>query len=165
MPPPSCRGTTSYDITGSSESVRYPWPIVVPNGPDAARSRSTWIHWWSPVVSANESMRSCETSIHDEGPNSAPVSSSVIAPPYDTRRPRVAGAGREEEDELAVVQLAGACGAVEREQRVDAAHVPRVVEICGAARAVAEVEHEARALVLVVEEIGLATRGDEQDRL
>src|SRR5438067_833511 len=83
-------------------------------------------------------MRSCETSIHDEGPNSAPVSSSVIAPPYDTRRPRVAGAGREEEDELAVAQLAGACGAVEREQRVDAAHVPRVVEIRGAARIDAE---------------------------
>src|SRR5438105_7044412 len=121
MPPPSCRGTTSYDITGSSESVRYPWPIVVPNGPDAARSRSTWIHWWSPVVSANESIRFCEISIQDEGPNSAPgVSSSAIAPPYDTRCPRVAGAGGEQQHELAVAQLAGARGAVEREQRVDA---------------------------------------------
>src|SRR6266850_1608787 len=26
--------------------------MVVPNGPDLARSRSTWIHWWSPVASA-----------------------------------------------------------------------------------------------------------------
>src|SRR5579859_2095793 len=129
MPPPSCRGTTSYDMTGSSESVRYPWPIVVPNGPDFARSRSTWIHWWSPVVSANESMRSCETSIHEEGPNSAPGVSSVIAPPYDTRGPRVAGPGREQEDELPIAQRPGACGPIEREQRVDAAHVARVVEI------------------------------------
>src|SRR5207237_2160145 len=78
--PPFSRGTTSYDITGSSDSVRYPWPIVVPNGPAAARSGSTWIHWWSPVASANASIFSCGTSIQDEGPNSAPVVRSVIAP-------------------------------------------------------------------------------------
>src|SRR5580704_8383154 len=35
------------------DSVRYPWAMVVPKGPDAARSGSTWIHWWSPVASAN----------------------------------------------------------------------------------------------------------------
>src|SRR5690606_26072709 len=27
--------------------------MVPPNGPAAARSASTWIHWWSPVASAN----------------------------------------------------------------------------------------------------------------
>ena len=33
--------------------------MVVPNGPDAARSRSTWIHWGSSVAAANASIRSC----------------------------------------------------------------------------------------------------------
>ena len=32
--------------------------MVAPKGPVAARSASTWIHWWSPVASANVSMRS-----------------------------------------------------------------------------------------------------------
>src|SRR2546423_246667 len=128
--PPFWRGTTSYDIAGSSDSVRYPWAIVVPNGPAPARSGSTWIHWWSPVASANASMRDCGTSIQDEGPNSAPgLSSLVIAPPYDRRRPGVAGARSEQEHELSLVELAGARGPVEREQRVDAAHVSRVVEV------------------------------------
>ena len=40
-------------ISGSSDSVRKPCAIVVPNGPAAARSGSTWIHWWSLVASAN----------------------------------------------------------------------------------------------------------------
>src|SRR3954453_3544974 len=128
--PPSCRGTTSYDITGSSESVRYPWPIVVPNGPCAARSGSTWIHCSSPVASAKALIFSCGISIQLEGPNCRPGVSSAIAPPYDTRRPRVAGPGREEEHELAVPQLAGPGGSVERQQRVDAAHVTGVVEVC-----------------------------------
>src|SRR5437868_9345201 len=138
--PPFSRATTSYDITGSSDSVRYPWPIVVPKGPVAARSGSTWIHWWSPVASANASIRPCPTSIHEDGPYSSP--SFSIAPPYDTRRPRVAGARREQEDELAVAQLAGAGRPVEREQRVDAAHVARVVEVGGAAAVDAELREQ-----------------------
>src|SRR5690348_1389642 len=129
MPPP-CRGTTSYDMTGSNERVRWPCPIVVPNGPAAARSGSTWIHCRSPVASANASMRSWPTSIQDEGPYSLPISS--IAPPYDTRSPRVPRPRREEQDELAVAQVARARGAVEREQRVHAAHVTGVVEVRGA---------------------------------
>src|SRR3712207_7658100 len=36
---------------------RKPCAIVVPNGPEAAFSWSTWIHWWSSVASANVSMR------------------------------------------------------------------------------------------------------------
>src|SRR5205085_3419657 len=93
------------------------------------------IHWWSPVASANASMRSCETSIQLDGPNSAPGSSSVAtAPPYDTCRPRVARPCGEHEHELAVVEPAFAGGAVKREERVDAAHVARVVEVGGAVR-------------------------------
>src|SRR3954452_3792511 len=129
--PPSWRGTTSYDITGSSDSVRYPWPIVVPNGPPAARSGSVWIHCWSPVVSAKALIFSCGISIQLEGPNCVPGVSSAIAPPYDTRRPRVAGSGREKEHELAGPKLSSARSPVEREQRVDTAHVTRVVEIRG----------------------------------
>src|SRR3954447_23348087 len=83
-------------------------------------------------------MRACVTSNQLDGPNSAPGSRSVIAPPYDTRRPRVAGAGGEQQDELAVAQAAGARRPVEREQRVDSAHVTRVVEVRGARRVDAE---------------------------
>ena len=35
--------------------------MVPPNGPAAARSSSTWIHWWSLVASANAVMRSWST--------------------------------------------------------------------------------------------------------
>src|SRR5215471_17611861 len=57
----------------SSESVRNPWAIVVPNGPCAAFSGSTWIHWWSPVASANSLMRSCVTSSQLLGPKVSPA--------------------------------------------------------------------------------------------
>jgi len=33
------------DSSGSSDSVRKPCAIVVPNGPCFARSASRWIHW------------------------------------------------------------------------------------------------------------------------
>ena len=74
-------------------------------------------------VEANP-VRLDEPALAHDAPSSAPAD--------DARRPRVAGAGGEQQHELAVVQLAGARGAVEREQRVDAAHVPGVVEIRGA---------------------------------
>jgi len=35
---------------------------VPPNGVARARSTSTWIHWWSPVTSANVSMSAWVTS-------------------------------------------------------------------------------------------------------
>src|SRR5688572_1372478 len=44
-----------------------------PNGPAAARAGSTWIHWWSPVASANSSMRSCSMVTHSVGSSSAPM--------------------------------------------------------------------------------------------
>ena len=65
-------------------------------------------------------------------------------PPYDARRPRVAGAGREQQHELAVGELARARRAVEREQRVDAAHVAGVVEVGGARLVDAELGRGAR---------------------
>src|SRR3954454_7691994 len=42
-----------------SASVSAPWAIVVPNGDSrAARSASTWIHWWSRVIAAKACMSS-----------------------------------------------------------------------------------------------------------
>src|SRR5579884_2730943 len=79
MPAPgSSWGSTSYDIWGSSESVRYPCATVPPNGVCAAISGSTWMKLWSPVVSAKAWIFSCGTSIHDEGPNSAPTSIELM---------------------------------------------------------------------------------------
>ena len=37
-----------------------------------ARSRSTWIHWWSPVTSAKASIASCVTSCQSDVPRSSP---------------------------------------------------------------------------------------------
>src|ERR1700751_5004539 len=79
MPAPgSSWGSTSYDICGSSERVRYPWATVPPNGVWAAISGSTWMKLWSPVVSAKAWIFSCGTSIHDEGPNSAPATIALM---------------------------------------------------------------------------------------
>src|SRR5581483_776608 len=72
MPIRPLRGITSYDAAGMSASVRYPCAIVVPNGPSRARSRSTWVHWSSPVAAANASIRSCVTSMKLEGPKTSP---------------------------------------------------------------------------------------------
>src|SRR6266850_7236355 len=48
--------------------------MVVPNGDSRrARSTSTWIHWWSPVASANWSMRSCVTSSQSLTTTSCPT--------------------------------------------------------------------------------------------
>src|SRR5215470_15118450 len=38
-----------------------------------ARSTSTWIHWWSPVASANLSIISWVTVSHSEGPSWSPT--------------------------------------------------------------------------------------------
>src|SRR5689334_18232767 len=40
-----------------------------------ARSTSTWIHWWSPVDSANSWMRSWSTTTQSVGPSSVPTRS------------------------------------------------------------------------------------------
>ena len=55
--------------------------MVPPNGPSAARSTSTWIHWWSPVASAKAFTRSWSISSHSLAPRSSPtaaVSSSKV---------------------------------------------------------------------------------------
>ena len=80
--PAAARPRTTSRAAATASGSRA--PIVVPNGPLRPRSGSTWIHWWSPVASANASIFSCGTSIQLDGPNSAPgFSSVVIAPPYD----------------------------------------------------------------------------------
>ena len=65
-------------------------------------------------------------------PGGAPRRSRDRSPSARRRRPRVAGARREQQHEVAVGQPALARRAVEPEQRVDAAHVARVVEVGGA---------------------------------
>ena len=47
-----------WAVQGASDSVRNPWAIGPPKGPAFARSTLTWIHWWSPVASANWLTRS-----------------------------------------------------------------------------------------------------------
>ncbi len=47
--------------------------MVEPKGPPAARCGSTWIHWWSPVASANRSIRFWSTSSHPLGPSVSPI--------------------------------------------------------------------------------------------
>ena len=48
--------------------------MVLPPGISfLARSTSTWIHWWSPVASANLSIISWVTVSHSDGPSSLPT--------------------------------------------------------------------------------------------
>jgi hypothetical protein len=47
--------------------------MVVPKGPAAAFSGSTWIHWWSPVASANRSIRFWSISSQSLYPNCSPT--------------------------------------------------------------------------------------------
>ena len=66
----------------TSERVRLPWAIVVPNGlSDLARSTSTWIHWSSPESSAKVSMSSWVTVRHSLGPISCPSSACIPSTP------------------------------------------------------------------------------------
>ena len=47
--------------------------MLVPNGPCAARCGSTWIHWWSPVASANRSICAWVTSTQSVTATSCPT--------------------------------------------------------------------------------------------
>jgi hypothetical protein len=53
--------------------------MVVPNGPDFARSWSRWIHWWSSVASANAWTRACSIVNHSEEPSDSPTWSASSA--------------------------------------------------------------------------------------
>src|SRR6266550_3578990 len=66
----SLTDTTSPSSMGSIDRVRYPCATVVPNGPFAAASGSTWIHWWSPVASAKRLICSCVISCQSLVPSS-----------------------------------------------------------------------------------------------
>src|SRR3954469_25581661 len=56
--------------------------IVPPNGVSFARSTSTWIHWWSPVTSANVStsfwVTSCQSEVPSVSPSACLSSSSPV---------------------------------------------------------------------------------------
>src|SRR3954468_4006851 len=62
-----------------SAIVRYPWAMVPPNGPAFAASTSTWIHWWSPVASANPSIRPWSIVVHSVAPRSVPAAAVSAA--------------------------------------------------------------------------------------
>src|SRR3954469_8916425 len=53
--------------------------MAPPNGPRLARSTSTWIHWWSPVASANASTRCWVTSSHSVVPRSPRTAADTSA--------------------------------------------------------------------------------------
>src|SRR5437879_5303651 len=53
-----------------------------PNGPALARSGSTWIHWWSPVASANWLTCSCVTRCHSLGGSGLPIFSRSPSMPF-----------------------------------------------------------------------------------
>src|SRR3954447_7829163 len=56
--------------------------MVPPNGVSFARSTSTWIHWWSPVTSANVStsfwVTSCQSEVPSVSPSACLSSSSPV---------------------------------------------------------------------------------------
>src|SRR3954447_24079123 len=67
--------------------------MVPPNGPSFARSTSTWIHWWSPVASANTSTRSWSIGSHSELPSSSPAAADTSSRVLKTRMPSTYRAG------------------------------------------------------------------------
>src|SRR6266540_1502891 len=81
---PSTRQICAPSI-GTSDNVRYPCAIVVPNGPFAAFSGSTWIHWWSPVASANVSICCCVTVCQSLWPRCSPFAAANSSSPSKTR--------------------------------------------------------------------------------
>src|SRR6478736_2012281 len=58
--------------------------MVPPNGPDLARSTSMWIHWKSPVASANVFTRSCVISSHSLYPRCSPTAAFTLSTPLNT---------------------------------------------------------------------------------
>src|SRR5690348_7299194 len=74
--------------------------MVPPNGPWAACSTSTWIHWWSPVASAKASTRSCSMVSQSLEPSSSPTasdsSSSVVKVRMEWKDRRVSTPTRDE---------------------------------------------------------------------
>ena len=59
--------------------------MVPPKGPSLAFSTSTWIHWWSPVASANWSTRSWVISTQSVVPISSPAADSMSSNELNTR--------------------------------------------------------------------------------
>src|SRR3954447_4791485 len=75
-------GSIPADRNGISDSGRYPWAIGPPLSL-VARSTSTWIHWWSPVASANRTTISWVTCTQSVGASSRPT--RLLAPSTPSR--------------------------------------------------------------------------------
>src|SRR4051812_12901173 len=58
--------------------------LIVPDGPAAAFSGSTWIHWWSSVASANRSICCCVTVCQGLYPRCVPTAFSSSPMPLKT---------------------------------------------------------------------------------
>src|SRR5438067_635232 len=68
-----------------SATVKYPCAMGAPKGDSRrARSRSTWIHWWSPVASAKRTMSSNAIVRQSDLPISLPARASRPAIPSIT---------------------------------------------------------------------------------
>ena len=61
--------------------MKSPCAIVPPKGVCAAFSGSVWIHWWSPVTSANWLIVSCVTSYQSLTPSSWPTAALTSSGP------------------------------------------------------------------------------------
>src|SRR5437868_4519309 len=59
-----------------------------PNGPDLARSGSTWIHWWSPVASAKRFTWSWVISVQSVYPMCSPTRALRSSMPEKLAMPR-----------------------------------------------------------------------------
>src|SRR4051812_9902261 len=66
-------------------TVRNPCATVFPNGPSAAASGSTWIHWWSSVASAKVSTRFWSTVTQGLVPRSSPTAPRSSSTSANTR--------------------------------------------------------------------------------
>ncbi len=60
--------------------------MVPPDGPVAALSTSTWIHWWSPVASAKVSTRAWSMVTQSVLPRSSPEAAATSSKLVNTRK-------------------------------------------------------------------------------
>src|SRR4051794_38169719 len=123
--------------------------MVVPNGPAAARSSSTWIHWWSWVRSANASTWGWVTIDHGVGPRRTPSASARSAYSREREAAMTSGTGRllrgERCGSLAEPALGdgpavGLRGAVVDPERAHLAVVARQQRVAGDAERAADLE-------------------------
>src|SRR5262245_30627590 len=119
--------------------------VFPPGNSRLARSTSTWIHWWSPVASANLSIISWVTVSHSDGPSWSPM---CVSRSFGVSRFSIAfppsgmAAGGRRASAVKVDQLlerhhlVAACRRRHHDQRCDTRLVPgedAVADVAGAA--------------------------------